>query len=38
MTVSTVSVTLNVHAEEFDKVMHRDDLMARIEWAGYGAV
>jgi hypothetical protein len=24
-----VSVTLNIYAEEFDKAMHRDDLMAR---------
>jgi hypothetical protein len=33
-----VSVTLNVYAEEFDKAMHRDDLMARINQAGFGAV
>ena len=35
---SNVSVTLNVYAEEFDKALHRDDLMARIEKAGFGAV
>jgi hypothetical protein len=35
---SNVSVTLNIYAEEFDKAMHRDDLMARIEKAGFGAV
>jgi hypothetical protein len=35
---SNVSVTLNVYAEEFDKAMHRDDLMARIEKAGFGTV
>ena len=34
---SNVSVTLNVYAEEFDKAMHRDDLLARIERAGFGA-
>ena len=32
-----MSVTLNIYAEEFDKAMHRDDLMARIERAGFGA-
>jgi hypothetical protein len=35
---SNVSVTLNTYAEEFDKTMHRDDLLARIEKAGFGAV
>jgi integrase len=35
---SNVSVTLNTYAEEFDKAMHRDDLMQRIEQAGFGAV
>lgn len=35
---SNVSVTLNVYAEEFDKAMHRDDLMARINQAGFGTV
>jgi hypothetical protein len=35
---SSVSVTLNRYAEEFDKAMHRDDLMARIDKAGFGAV
>jgi len=35
---SKVSVTLDVYAEEFDKALHRDDLMARIEKAGFGAV
>jgi hypothetical protein len=33
-----VSVTLNKYAEEFEKAMHRDDLMARIEKAGFRAV
>jgi integrase len=28
---SKVSVTLDVYAEEFDKALHRDDLMGRIE-------
>jgi hypothetical protein len=27
-----------IYAEEFDKAMHRDDLMARIENAGFGTV
>jgi integrase len=35
---SNVSVTLNICAEEFDNAMHRDDLMARIEAAGFGTV
>lgn len=35
---SNVSVTLNVYADEFDKAMHRDDLLSRIERAGFGAV
>lgn len=35
---ANVSVTLNVYAEESDKAMHRDDLMARIESAGFGTV
>ena len=35
---SNVSVTLNTYADEFDKALHRDDLMARIESAGFGAV
>jgi integrase len=35
---SNVSVTLNVYADEFDQAMHRDDLRARIEQAGFGAV
>jgi integrase len=35
---ANVSVTLNTYAEEFDKAMHRDDLMQRIEKAGFGAV
>jgi integrase len=35
---SKVSVTLDVYAEEFDKALHRDDLMGRIEKAGFGAV
>jgi hypothetical protein len=33
-----VSVTLNVYAEEFDKAMHRDDLLARIQRARFGGV
>jgi integrase len=33
---ANVSVTLNVYAEEFDRSMHRDDLMARIKEAGFG--
>jgi integrase len=35
---SNVSVTLNTYADEFDKAMHRDDLMGRIKAAGFGAV
>jgi integrase len=35
---SNVSVTLNTYADEFDKAMHQDDLFARIEHAGVGAV
>jgi len=35
---SNVSVTLNTYAEEFDKAMHRDDLLGRIEKVGFGAV
>jgi integrase len=35
---SNVSVTLNTYADEFDKALHRDDLMARIEEAGFGSV
>jgi len=35
---SNVSVTLNIYADEFDSVLHREDLMARIEKAGFGAV
>lgn len=35
---SNVSVTLNTYAEEFDKALHRDDLMARIERPGFGAI
>jgi hypothetical protein len=33
-----VSVTLNVYADEFDKAMHRDDLIARINKSGFGTV
>jgi hypothetical protein len=33
-----VSVTLNVYADEFDKAMHRDDLIVRINKAGFGSV
>jgi hypothetical protein len=35
---SNVSVTLNTYADEFDKAMHRDDLMTRIAAAGFGSV
>jgi integrase len=35
---SNVSVTLNTYADEFDKAMHRDDLMSRIASAGFGSV
>jgi integrase len=35
---ASVSVTLNSYAEEFDKAMHRDDLMSRIDGAGFGAL
>ena len=35
---SNGSLTLNTYAEEFDKAMHRDDLRARIDRAGFGAV
>jgi integrase len=34
---SNVSVTLNTYADEFDKALHRDDLFARIDKAGFGA-
>jgi hypothetical protein len=33
-----VSVTLNAHADEFDKAMYRDDLIARINKSGFGTV
>ena len=33
-----VSMTLNIYAGEFDRAMHQDDLRARIEQAGFGAV
>jgi len=35
---SNASMTLNTYAEEFDKALHRDDLRARIERAGFGAI
>jgi hypothetical protein len=35
---ASVSVTLKVYAEEFDKAMHRDDLIARINKAGFSSV
>jgi integrase len=35
---ASVSMTLNTYAEEFDKAMHRDDLMSRIQDAGFGAI
>jgi integrase len=34
---SNVTVTLNTYADEFDKAQHRDDLLARIERAGFGS-
>lgn len=34
---SRPSMTLDVYAEEFDRAMHRDELKARIEAAGFGA-
>ena len=27
---------MNIYAEEFDTALHREDLMARIERAGFG--
>ena len=30
-------MTLNTYADEFDKAMHRDDLIQRIEKAGFRA-
>ncbi len=35
---ANVSMTLNTYAEEFDKAHHRDDLFARIDKAGFGAL
>jgi integrase len=35
---SNVSMTMNVYADDFDKSQHRDDLMRKIEEAGFGAV
>ena len=35
---SNVSMTLNTYSDEFDKAMHRDDLFARLEEAGFGSV
>jgi hypothetical protein len=35
---ANVNVTLNVYADEFDKAMHRDDLLASINQAGFGAL
>jgi len=35
---SNVSITLNTYADEFDKALHKDDLMTRIDKAGFGAV
>lgn len=32
------SITMNTYAEEFDKALHREDLLTRIEKAGFGAV
>jgi hypothetical protein len=33
-----VSVTLNRYAEEFNKALHRNDLIAPIDKVGFGAV
>ena len=35
---ASVSVTLKIYAEEFDKAMHRDDLIARINKAAFSSV
>jgi len=35
---ANVAVTLNTYADEFDRAMHREDLLARIEKAGFGAI
>jgi len=35
---ANVSVTLNTYADEFDKAMHREDLMNRIKHSGFGAI
>lgn len=35
---SNVAITMNVYADEFDKAQHRDDLMAKIKAAGFGAI
>lgn len=35
---ASVTQTLNTYAEEFDKAMHRDDLLGRITAAGFGAL
>jgi integrase len=31
------TMTMNIYADEFDKALHRDDLRARIDRAGFGA-
>ena len=33
-----MSVTLNTYADEFDKALHKDDLLTRIDNAGFGAI
>jgi hypothetical protein len=35
---ANVSVTLNVYAEEFDKAMHRDDLMRASKKRPFGSL
>jgi hypothetical protein len=35
---ATVTQTFDTYPQEFDKAMHRDDLIARIEAEGFGRV
>ena len=35
---ASVTMTLNLYADELDKAHHQDDLFARINKAGFGAV
>jgi len=35
---SKSSMTLDTYSDEFDKALHRDDLFACIEEAGFGSV